>query len=41
MVNLYRRVLVNQYDDADLEENTDDAEEGQVTENQEPEQTFY
>ncbi len=34
MVNLYRRVLVNQYDDADLEENTDDAEEGQVTENQ-------
>ena len=34
MVNLYRRVLVNQYDDADLEENTDDAEEGQATENQ-------
>ena len=34
MVNLYRRVLVNQYDDADLEENTDDAEEGQTTENQ-------
>lgn len=27
-------VLVNQYDDADLEENTDDAEEGQTTENQ-------
>lgn len=34
MVNLYRRVLVNQYDDADLEENTDDAEEGQAPENQ-------
>ena len=34
MVNLYRRVLVNQYDDADLEEYTDDAEEGHTTENQ-------
>ena len=34
MVNLYRRVLVKQYDDADLEENTDDAEEVQTTENQ-------
>ena len=35
MVNLYRRVLVNQYDDADLEENTDDEEEEQAPENQE------
>ena len=35
MVNLYRRVLVNQYDDADLEENTDDVED--TEEKQDPE----
>ena len=29
MVNLYRRVLVNQYDDADLEEGAENAEAGQ------------
>ena len=29
MVNLYRRVLVNQYDDADLEEGAENAEVGQ------------
>lgn len=29
MVNLYRRVLVNQYDDADLEEGSENAEAGQ------------
>lgn len=29
MVNLYRRVLVNQYDDADLEEDAENAEAGQ------------
>ena len=32
MVNLYRRVLVNQYDDTDLEENTENTEKGQEAE---------
>ena len=32
MVNLYRRVLVNQYDDADLEENEEETEEEQTAE---------
>ena len=41
MVNLYRRVLANQYDDADLEENTDDAEEDRHRRTRQPEQTFH
>ena len=41
MVNLYRRVLVNQYDDADLEENTDVKKRNRHRRTRKPEQTFH